>query len=98
MVHDREDARDLVQGALVKAYERMADYDPAHQFCSWVYRILVNDALNFMKKKRAVRLGTGWEIPALGSADDASLERERTDQVRWALGALSPEYREVLVL
>ena len=100
MVHDGEDARDLVQGALVRAYEKLADYDPAYQFFSWIYRILVNDTLNFLKKRKPIRpLEPEWDAPAPGAAaDDGILARERSASVRAALMALPVDYREVVVL
>jgi len=100
MVHDREEARDLAQGALVKAYEKLSDYDPAHQFFSWIYRILVNDTLNVLKRKKPVGpLDAVAEAAAPGGgADEALVSRERGDAVRSALMALTVDYREVLVL
>jgi RNA polymerase sigma-70 factor (ECF subfamily) len=99
MVHDTEDARDLVQGAFVKAYEKLQDYDPAHQFFSWIYRILVNDTLNFLKKRKPYRpLEARWDPPSPAGASDELEARERSGLVRSALMALSVDYREVVVL
>lgn len=99
MVHDREEARDLAQGALVKAYEKLASYDPAHQFFSWVYRILVNDALNFLRKSRPVRaLEPGWDVPAGGGPHEELEAREARRGLREALMALPADSREVVVL
>jgi RNA polymerase sigma-70 factor, ECF subfamily len=100
MVHDREDARDLAQGAFVKAYEKLADYDPAHLFFSWIYRILVNDTLNFLKKRKPLSpLSPEWDGAAPGDGPERDLEaRERSGTVRAALMALPADAREVLVL
>ena len=99
MVHDHEDARDLVQGALVKAYERLSDYDPSHRFFSWIYRILVNDTLNFLKKRRPVRpMADPPETAAPGSAAEELEAREREARVREALMELSTDYRQAVVL
>ena len=46
MLGDREDARDVVQGAFVKAWEKLASFDPRYRFFSWMYRIVVNESLN----------------------------------------------------
>jgi len=99
MVHDREDARDLAQGALVKAFEKLGSYDPAHQFFSWVYRILVNDTLNFLRKGRSVRpLDPGWDAAAEGGPHQELEAREARRGVREALMALPIDSREVVVL
>ncbi len=99
MVHDREDARDLAQGAFVKAYEKLGTYDPAFQFFSWIYRIAVNDTLNYLKRGRPFqRLEPVLELAAPGGPQDDLEARERERTVREALMALPIDYREVVVL
>jgi RNA polymerase sigma-70 factor (ECF subfamily) len=99
MVHDREDARDLAQGAFVKAYEKLGSYDPAYQFFSWIYRILVNDTLNFLKRNRPYQsLDPVWDTAAPGGPREELEARELGRTVRAALMALSVDYREVVVL
>ncbi len=99
MVHDHEDARDLAQGAFVKAYEKLGSYDPARRFFSWIYRILINDTLNFLDRKRPSQpLDPGWAGPSAGGPDQELEARERSRNVRNALMALPVDYREVVVL
>ena len=99
MVHDREDARDLAQGAFVKAYEKLGSFDPAYQFFSWIYRILVNDTLNFLKRNQPYQpLETTWDSAAPGGPQDDLESRERSRTIRDALMALPIDYREVVVL
>lgn len=99
MVHDREDARDLAQGAFVKAYEKLGSYDPAFQFFSWIYRILVNDTLNLLKRKRPDRpLDDALDTASPGGPHEELESREVRRGVREALMALPVDYREVVVL
>lgn len=99
MVHDQEDARDLAQGALVKAYEKLREFDPSRKFFSWIYRILVNDTLNFLKKRKPYRpLEPGWDARAPGGTLEEMESRELEESVRSALMGLTVEYREVVVL
>ena len=99
MVHDHEDARDLAQGALVKAYEKLGSYDPAFQFFSWIYRILVNDTLNLLKRNRPDRPLDDARDAAAEGGPEADLEaRELSRGIRSALMSLPVEYREVVVL
>lgn len=99
MVHDREDARDLAQGAFVKAYEKLGTYDPSYQFFSWIYRILVNDTLNFLKRNRPCQVpGPDWDAAAPGGPAEDLDVRERSRAVRDALMALPVDSREVVVL
>ena len=47
MVGDPEDARDITQSAFVKAFEKLSTFDPSYRFFSWLYRIAINECLNF---------------------------------------------------
>ena len=51
MVHDWDDARDLTQTVFVKAYENLRRYDPKYKFFSWIYRIAMNESLNFVARR-----------------------------------------------
>lgn len=99
MVHDREDARDLAQGALVKAYRKLGSYDPERPFFSWLYRILVNDALSFLEKRKPeAPLEPEWDAATSGGPHEELEKRERERAVRAALMELSPDSRQVVVL
>jgi RNA polymerase sigma-70 factor (ECF subfamily) len=97
MVNDREDARDIAQTAFVKAYEKLHTYDPRYRFFSWIYRIAVNECLNFLERRRAQQpLGADLVDPA--APHDEVQARELSERVQSALMKLSPDYRQVLVL
>lgn len=97
MVKDREDARDITQTAFVKAYEKLRTFDRRHRFFSWIYRIVINECLNFVSRRRP----EGPLSPELASADDperSAQEGELAGRVQEALMALSPDYRLAVIL
>lgn len=99
MVHDREDARDLAQGALVKAYRKLGSFDPERPFFSWLYRILVNDALSFLEKRRPTApLEAERDAGAPGGPHEELERRERERRIQAALRELAPDSRQVIVL
>ncbi len=51
-VKDYDDVEDITQAVFVKAYENLKSYNPKFRFFSWLYRITVNEAINYGKKKR----------------------------------------------
>lgn len=53
-VKNIDDAEEITQSVFVKAYENLDDYNPKYKFFSWLYRITVNESINFGKKKRNV--------------------------------------------
>jgi RNA polymerase sigma-70 factor (ECF subfamily) len=52
MVGDFETAKDLTQDVFVKAFEKMGGFDFKYRFFSWIYRIAVNEAINWNRKKQ----------------------------------------------
>ena len=51
-VKNFDDAEEITQSVFVKAYENLNSYDPKYKFFSWLYRIAVNEAINFEKRKK----------------------------------------------
>jgi RNA polymerase sigma-70 factor (ECF subfamily) len=97
MVGDREDARDIAQTTFVKAYERLASYDPAHRFFSWLYRIMLNESLN-LRERRMVHLPLHADLASGDDPLEGVRARELSEQVQAGLLELSLEHREVLVM
>lgn len=98
MVKDPEDAEDISQAAFLKAYEKLGTYKESFRFYSWLYRIAVNEALNFLdRQKRFTRLDDGIEDNR-EAVEDIADARERNERIQEALMELKPEHRAVLVL
>jgi RNA polymerase sigma-70 factor, ECF subfamily len=51
ILRNYDDAEEITQSVFVKAYENLKTYNPKYKFFSWLYRITVNETLNFSKKK-----------------------------------------------
>lgn len=47
-VHDREEVKDIVQEAFIKAYRALGSFRGDSQFYTWLYRIAVNTAKNYL--------------------------------------------------
>lgn len=97
MLGDREEARDVAQAAFLKALENLHRFDPRFRFFSWLYRIAMNEALDVLARR-----GRQTELTDVHAADDDPMRdaaaADLGEQVRGALGALSPDHRAVLVL
>ena len=111
MTSNREDAEDLVQDVFVKAYSALERFKGDSSFYTWIYRIAVNRAINYLKKRKrntAMSLDDidqGVErdpnFVALQSREspvrDATLS-ELQKKLNEALQALSENHRAVVVL
>lgn len=98
MLDDPDDAMGATQSAFVKAYERLASFDPSRRFFSWLYRIALNEALD-RRRRRRVRVPLSERIVA-PDPDPARMaaDHETEWMIRDALRQLSPVRREVVVL
>lgn len=52
---NREDAREAAQDAFVKAYDSLQSFKGGSQFSTWIYRILVNQCKDYLRKKKVRR-------------------------------------------
>ncbi|OGL74096.1 hypothetical protein A3C96_04210 [Candidatus Uhrbacteria bacterium RIFCSPHIGHO2_02_FULL_60_10] len=104
----RDDAEDVAQEALIKAYRNLADFDTSLKFTSWLYRIAHNETMSHFRRLKArpqvVRSDQEDDVDlaawvAVDPDYPGHLDRHLAAQeIRDALGRLDEKYREVLVL
>jgi RNA polymerase sigma-70 factor (ECF subfamily) len=92
MLGNPDDARDAVQASFLKAFERLATFNPEHRFFSWMYRIVMNECLNLIRDRHPEESLTP-ALAAAGGPFDTAVVHERQVQVQAALLQLSPDYR-----
>jgi RNA polymerase sigma-70 factor (ECF subfamily) len=105
VVGNAEDARDIVQEALVQAFIKLETYRRTSAFYTWLYRIAFNVAISYRRRRRpTVAVDCSREAMGVDPMDheDGPTERleqeERCRQVRQALNQLCEEHRAILVL
>jgi RNA polymerase sigma-70 factor, ECF subfamily len=101
-----DEARDVAQEAFLKAYRALPGFKREARFSSWLYQIAVNLCRDRLRRRRG-RPTVSLEAleqtgPVLASREPGAHELvQRLDlrrAVRRAIGGLSEEQREVLVL
>lgn len=98
LVRYSDDAEEVTQSVFVKAYEKLSSYNPQYKFFSWLYRITVNESLNFLRDKNYITeadesIGTEEENP--GNIYD---HNETSKKIENALYELDLLYRVPVVL
>ena len=110
MVGNPEDAQDMAQEAFIKAYNSLQNFRGDSKFSVWLYRIVSNVCLDFLRRRN--RRGTvslsmedeDGEDVQLDIADESQspeliLERQLTrEAVQRGLEALPPDSRQILLL
>ena len=101
MCGDTHLAEDAIQDAFIQAWLHLPSYRPKTALCSWLYRIAIKSALDFLRREAAT---TPDDIEDLALAipgqdpETITIEDERAEQVRRAVMALPAASRAVLDL
>jgi len=97
MTRNAEDAFDLTQDAYVRVFTQIEQFDGRSSVATWIYRIAVNQALQFLRRAR-----TGREkLDILRQTASASFDDQRHVtqlDVRSALAGLDPDEQAILLL
>ena len=100
-----DDIADIVQESFIKAYEHLNDCDCDLKFSSWLYRIVHNQTINFMKKhKQSIKMDlendeefVDWLV-ADTNIENETIRQHFNENIQSILQKLRPDYKEVLVL
>jgi len=110
MTSHREDAEDLVQEVFLKGYQALPKFRGQSSFYTWIYRIAVNRAINFVRKRKRRQglslddLDSGIEkdpavIELSNDSPDRKLKlKELQEKLNASLQTLSENHRLVVVL
>ena len=52
MVHDHEDANDVLQNSFVKVFRNVRRFEGKSKLYTWLYRIATNEAITFLNKQK----------------------------------------------
>jgi RNA polymerase sigma-70 factor (ECF subfamily) len=109
MLRREEEARDVVQGAFLRAYRGLKGFKGEAKFSSWLYRITLNLCRDWMRKERRAPVaqvpeGTDpldladQQAAPTESVEDLVARREMSDAVQLALAELPEEQRMAIML
>jgi RNA polymerase sigma-70 factor (ECF subfamily) len=105
LVHDQNDAEDLVQETYLKALRGFGSFQPGTNFRAWIYRILRNTFLSSrstVERRMTVAMDEEEDSPALpttfSTPESLLIERSSNDAVQCAIAQLPLIFREVILL
>lgn len=104
MVGNREDAEEVAQDTFVKAYKALDSFKGTSKFSTWLYRIVYNTSLDYIKKQKRVVLSE--HIDEVNEADIGSMqnaltyieEKEKKEMIEKALLQVPEDERVLLTL
>ena len=100
MVGEPAAADDALQETFVRAYRALDAFDALRPLRPWLFGIARRSAIEALRRRQsAAKLGALVDEPPVEArADERLLGDEARELVQAAVGALSPEHREVVLL
>lgn len=102
--NNSDDAAELTQDTFVKVLEHIADFRGKSSFYTWLFRIAVNETINFCRRRFKVAsqsLDAELPMPAdMTTSDPVCLaqQKEAIALLTEAIGRLDEDHRVVIVL
>ena len=113
MVHSEQDAWDLAQDSFLKAWKSIKRFRGQSSFYTWVYRIVMNVTIDWLRKKHVKGAGAEFDdatllkevdpasktVPKAEALPYETMERgEIRARIDQAIAQLSPEQRAVILM
>ena len=113
MVHNEQDAWDLAQDSFLKAWKSIARFRGQSSFYTWIYRIVMNVTIDWLRKKQVRGGGAEFDdaiqlkeidpasrtVPHADALPHERMEhKEIRNRIDAAIAQLSPEHRAVILM
>jgi RNA polymerase sigma-70 factor, ECF subfamily len=102
---NREDAEEVAQDIFIKAYRSLADFRGAAKFSTWLYTIVNNTCITFLRKKKLETHSLDNErVFEVADSQESGLranlieQKSRAAMVNKAISLLGPDDVEVITL
>ncbi len=98
IVNDEAEAEDVLQEAFLDAFARIADFRQETTFGLWLKQIVINRAINYLRKRKAEFVPIdGLDVVDEPSADEEEVQL-KVEMIKAAMNDLPDGYRVVLTL
>ena len=105
MLGDPAEAEDAAQETFLRAYTKLATYQPGRKFVNWLLSIASNHCIDRLRKRgRAPQLSLEGPLPpqwltsSAPRPDEVVSRKQERERVRDSLETLPPDYRAAIVL
>lgn len=96
VVQDADAAGDVMHDSFLKAFASIASFRGDSQFSTWLHRLAVNEALQYLRRRKRMPVSLPDGVDAASTAQSETPEDVESVQV--AMAAMVPEHRLILLL
>lgn len=105
MLGNEEDAKDVAQEAVIRAYKKFSQYKGKSSFSTWLYRITINLCIDHLRKDKSKKAElidnmeyTHYKNDDFGDPQSHAEKTELLNVIIEELNKLKAEYKAVIVL
>lgn len=105
MVKSREDAEEVAQDSFIKAYKYLADFKGASKFSTWLYTIVNNTAISFLRKKKVeIHSLDNEKVFEVADSKESGMganmieQKSKMAMVNEAIAMLNPDDAQIITL
>jgi len=103
IIGNSEDAKDISQLVFIKLWENLEKYDPQYAFDTWLYRMVTNVAIDFMRNKQSRENAVNSNLRLVKTSSDAEqgtiVQRKEVESVFNSVAqVLSPKQKTIFVM
>ncbi len=105
VVHNEQDALDIVQEALIKVYRKLGAFRGSSSLYTWLYRVVMNHAIDFVRRRPSVAICSSddlmYELADRDTStrpDRQALNKELHARIFDAVDSLPEKQRRVVIL
>ncbi|MGN6183416.1 MAG: RNA polymerase sigma factor [Thermoanaerobaculia bacterium] len=103
IIGNAEDAKDISQLVFLKLWENLEKYDPQFAFDTWLYRMVTNVAIDFMRNKQSRENAVNSNLRLVKTSADAEqgvvVQRKEVENVfNEIANVLSPKQKTIFVM
>jgi RNA polymerase sigma-70 factor, ECF subfamily len=103
IIGNAEDAKDISQLVFIKLWENLEKYDPQYAFDTWLYRMVTNVAIDFMRNKQSRENAVNSNLRLVKTSSEADqgtiVQRKEVESVFNSVSqVLSPKQKTIFVM
>ncbi len=103
IIGNGEDAKDISQLVFIKLWENLEKYDPSYSFDTWLYRMVTNVAIDFMRNKQSRENAVNSNLRLVKTSSEAEqgviVQRKEVEGVFNAVSSvLSPKQKTIFIM
>jgi len=103
VIGNAEDAKDISQLVFLKLWENLEKYDPQYAFDTWLYRMVTNVAIDFMRNKQSRDNAVNSNLRLVKTSADPEqtvvVQRKEVENVFAEISTvLSPKQKTIFIM